>query len=55
MRVNRAIEKLRKFFSKRGVSLSATAITATVTANAVQAAPVDLPRLLPPPPFQEPL
>ena len=41
-RVNRALEKLRKFFSKRGVALSAAAITGAVSANAVQAAPVAL-------------
>jgi RNA polymerase sigma factor (sigma-70 family) len=42
MRVNRGLEKLRKFFMKRGVTLSATAITATVAANSVQAAPAGL-------------
>jgi len=42
MRVNRAVEKLRKFFTKRGVMLSAAAIAATVSANSVQAAPVGL-------------
>src|ERR1035437_104916 len=42
MRVNRALEKLRKFFTKRGV-VSATAIIAgTISANSVQAAPVAL-------------
>jgi|GEM_PF-1866933 len=39
-RVARAVEKLRAFFSKRGVSLSATALTGALGSNAVQAAPV---------------
>ncbi len=39
MRVNRALEKLRKFFSKRGVTLSAALIAGAVSANSVQAAP----------------
>jgi RNA polymerase sigma factor (sigma-70 family) len=42
MRVNRGVEKLRKFFTKRGVALSATAITGAVAANSVQAAPAGL-------------
>jgi RNA polymerase sigma factor (sigma-70 family) len=41
-RVNRAVEKLRKFFTKRGVTLSATLIVGAVSANSVQAAPVGL-------------
>ena len=41
-RVNRALEKLRKIFGKRGVALSATLIAGTVAANSVQAAPVGL-------------
>ena len=41
-RVNRALEKLRKFFSKRGVTLSATLIAGVVSANSVQAAPAGL-------------
>jgi RNA polymerase sigma factor (sigma-70 family) len=41
-RVNRALEKLRKIFSKRGVTLSATLIAGAVAANSVQAAPVSL-------------
>ncbi len=40
MRVNRALEKLRKIFSKRGVPLTATLIGGAVAANSVQAAPV---------------
>ena len=42
MRVNRALEKLRKFFTKRGVTLSAAAIAGAVSANSVQAAPAAL-------------
>ena len=42
MRVNRALEKLRKFFTKRGVTLSATVIAGAVSANSVQAAPAEL-------------
>jgi RNA polymerase sigma factor (sigma-70 family) len=42
MRVNRALEKLRKIFSKRGVTLTATLIAGAVAANSVQAAPVGL-------------
>lgn len=42
MRVTRAVEKLRKLFVKRGVVLSAVAIAGAVTANSVQAAPVEL-------------
>jgi RNA polymerase sigma factor (sigma-70 family) len=42
MRVSRAVEKLRKFFSRRGVTLSAAAIAGAVSANSVQAAPVGL-------------
>jgi RNA polymerase sigma factor (sigma-70 family) len=42
MRVNRGVEKLRKFFAKRGVTLSATSIAGAVAANSVQAAPVGL-------------
>ena len=42
MRVNRALEKLRKIFSKRGVTLSATLIAGAVSASSVQAAPAGL-------------
>jgi RNA polymerase sigma factor (sigma-70 family) len=42
MRVNRALEKLRKFFTKRGVTLSVAAIAGAVSANSVHAAPVGL-------------
>jgi RNA polymerase sigma factor (sigma-70 family) len=42
MRVNRALDKLRKIFSKHGVALTATIIAGAVSANAVQAAPASL-------------
>lgn len=42
MRVNRAVEKLRVFFTKRGVVLSAAVLTAAISANSVQAAPAVL-------------
>ena len=42
VRVNRAVEKLRKFFTQRGVTLSAAVLTTAISANAVQAAPAGL-------------
>ena len=42
MRVNRALEKLRKFFGRRGVSSTTAIIAVTISANSVQAAPVAL-------------
>jgi RNA polymerase sigma factor (sigma-70 family) len=42
MRVNRALEKLRKFFTKRGVVSTTAIIAGTISANSVQAAPVAL-------------
>ncbi|MGA2029460.1 MAG: sigma-70 family RNA polymerase sigma factor [Verrucomicrobiota bacterium] len=42
MRVNRALEKLRKFFTKRGVSSTTATIAGTISANSVQAAPIGL-------------
>src|ERR1041385_640854 len=41
-RVSRAVDRLRKFFSQRGVTLTATALRATITANSVQAVPAGL-------------
>jgi RNA polymerase sigma factor (sigma-70 family) len=41
-RVGRALEKLRKFFTKRGVSSTTAIIAGTISANSVQAAPVAL-------------
>ena len=42
MRVSRALEKLRKIFTKRGVALTTTIIAGAVSANSVQAAPLGL-------------
>lgn len=42
MRVNRALEKLRKFFTKRGVSSTTSIIAGMVSTNSVQAAPAGL-------------
>jgi RNA polymerase sigma factor (sigma-70 family) len=42
MRVNRALEKLRKIFTKRGVALSSAIFAGAVAANSVQAAPAGL-------------
>jgi RNA polymerase sigma factor (sigma-70 family) len=39
MRVNRALEKLRRFFLKRGLSATTTLIAGAISNNAVQAAP----------------
>ncbi|MGO8700967.1 MAG: RNA polymerase sigma factor [Limisphaerales bacterium] len=41
-RVSRAVEKLRRFFVKRGIAVSAAVIAAAISANAVQAAPAAL-------------
>ena len=41
-RVHRAVEKLRKFFTKRGVSSTTAIIAGAISANSVQAAPVAL-------------
>jgi len=41
-RVNRAVERLREFFSKRGIAIGATGLVLAISANAVQAAPVGL-------------
>jgi len=40
--VSRALEKLRKFFTHRGVTLSAAALATAVSANSVSAAPAGL-------------
>src|SRR5260221_880397 len=42
MRVSRAVEKLRIFFTRRGIVCSAAALTAAISANAVHAAPIGL-------------
>ena len=41
-RVNRAVERLRDFFSKRKVTVGASGLAALVSANAIQAAPAAL-------------
>ncbi len=41
-RVTRAVDKLRGFFTKRGVTLTATVLTTAISANSVQAAPLGL-------------
>jgi len=46
MRVNRALEKLRKFFTKRGLTFSTAVIAGAVSANSVQAAPIGLATLV---------
>ena len=42
MRVNRALEKLRRFLTRRDVNLSAAALAGVLATNSVQAAPVNL-------------
>ena len=42
MRVGRALEKLRKFFAKRGVDSTAAAIAENISANSIQVAPAAL-------------
>src|SRR5882724_6849550 len=42
MRVNRAVEKLRIFLTRRGIVCSAAVLTAAISANAVHAAPIGL-------------
>jgi RNA polymerase sigma factor (sigma-70 family) len=42
MRVHRALEKLRAYFSKRGVNSTAATIAETISANSIQAAPAAL-------------
>lgn len=41
-RVSRAVERLREFFAKRGVTAGASGLVVLISANAVQAAPVGL-------------
>src|SRR5204863_2876362 len=41
-RLGRAVERLREFFSKRGVTVGASGLVVVLVANAVQAAPVGL-------------
>jgi RNA polymerase sigma factor (sigma-70 family) len=42
MRVNRALEKLHRYFNKRGVSSTTDVLAGAISANSVQAAPVAL-------------
>ena len=42
MRVNRALEKLRQFFLKRGVTSTTATLAVAISANSVQAAPAML-------------
>jgi len=42
MRVNRAVEKLRRFFARRGIVVPVAVLTAAISANSVQSAPVML-------------
>ena len=41
-RVSRAVDRLREFFAKRGVTVGASGLAVAISANAVQAAPVSL-------------
>jgi RNA polymerase sigma factor (sigma-70 family) len=41
-RVSRAIERLRDFFTKRGITIAAGSLVIIISANAVQAAPIAL-------------
>lgn len=41
-RVSRAVERLREFFAKRGITIGASGLVLVISTNAVQAAPVGL-------------
>src|SRR5439155_20518649 len=41
-RVSRAVDRLREFFAKRGITVGASGLVVVISANAVQAAPVGL-------------
>ena len=41
-RVSRAVERLREFFVKRGVTVGASGLVLVISANAIQAAPIGL-------------
>jgi RNA polymerase sigma factor (sigma-70 family) len=41
-RVSRAVERMRQFFARRGVTVGASGLVVLISANAVQAAPVGL-------------
>jgi len=42
MRVNRAVEKLRRFFARRGIVVPVAVLTAAISASSVQSAPAAL-------------
>jgi RNA polymerase sigma factor (sigma-70 family) len=46
MRVNRALEKLRKMFAKRGATFSAAAIAGAISTNSVHATPAGLAKVI---------
>ena len=41
-RISRAVERLREFFAKRGITVGASGLVVVISTNAVQAAPVGL-------------
>src|ERR1041385_471190 len=41
-RVSRAVERLREFFAKRGVTIGASGLVVVISGNAVQSAPLGL-------------
>src|SRR5438552_1496272 len=41
-RVSRAVERLREFFAKRGITVGASGLVVVITANAIQTAPIGL-------------
>ena len=41
-RISRAVERLREFFAKRGVTVGTSGLVVVISANAVQAAPIGL-------------
>jgi RNA polymerase sigma factor (sigma-70 family) len=45
MRVSRAVEKLRLFFTKRGIVVPIAVLTAAISANSVQSAPASLAKM----------
>ena len=45
-RITRAVEKLRNYFSKRGVTLTAAILAGAVSTNSIQAAPVALAKVV---------
>jgi RNA polymerase sigma factor (sigma-70 family) len=46
MRINRTLEKLRKFFVKRGIASTPATLAGAISANSVQAAPVTLAKIV---------